>query len=278
MNQENKTWESVKQAYLKQVEAAIKAAGHSKPKEILDDVSAHLDQKFADLNPDNYSWENFQKIIIEMGPPSDYAELLGPEIVADGKKKRRNRLLAASLAVIFLVLVVWLSISFYTAPVTQDYFHKHFSENIAKLNIDTAKPAAVTAIFGEPRQYIWGQQTFHKWNLPIRYIMVYPDDFRVFISEDRIVEVRYEGPGTGYVWKDKLRVGSSLDDVISAIGEPNEIVEGNKNFFEDGVLYKDIEGRKGYCYYGRQSQRIRMFFTKYKIIALYVTRSDYKDR
>jgi hypothetical protein len=71
MNQENKTWESVKQSYLKQVEAAIKAAGHPKPQEILDDVSAHLELKFAELKPDDYSWENFQKIIIEMGPPSD---------------------------------------------------------------------------------------------------------------------------------------------------------------------------------------------------------------
>lgn len=76
MSQENKTWESVKQNYLQQVETAIKEAGHSKTQEILDDVQSHLEQKYSELAPDERTWENFQKIIIDMGPASDYAELL----------------------------------------------------------------------------------------------------------------------------------------------------------------------------------------------------------
>jgi hypothetical protein len=76
MSPENKTWESVKQNYLEQVEAALKTAYHSRTQEILDDVKSHIEQKFTDLAPDDRTWENFQKIIIDMGPASDYAELL----------------------------------------------------------------------------------------------------------------------------------------------------------------------------------------------------------
>lgn len=70
-------------------------------------------------------------------------------------------------------------------------------------------------------------------------------------------------------------MGSPLEEVLEAVGQPKETVEGQKNWFEDGVLYKDIEGRKGYCYYGRADQDVRFFFRSYKVIAIYETRSDY---
>lgn len=81
MSQENKTWESVKQSYLEQVEAALKTAGHPQSQEILENVSLHLEQKFTELASDEQTWENFQNIIDAMGPPSDYAELLGENTI-----------------------------------------------------------------------------------------------------------------------------------------------------------------------------------------------------
>jgi len=76
MTSENKTWESSKAEYLRQVEKALSSVKHPSKKEVLEDVCSHLDRRFAELKSDEQSWENFQAIITEMGPASDYAELL----------------------------------------------------------------------------------------------------------------------------------------------------------------------------------------------------------
>ena len=94
------------------------------------------------------------------------------------------------------------------------------------------------------------------------------------MRENEIVELRHER-GSEYVFRDELRCGSTLDEVFEVIGRPERTVEGESNMFEDGVLYKDIDGRKGHCYYARSDQDVRLWFLDYKIIAIYMTRSDY---
>jgi len=72
-------WTEVKTDYLKRVEEALSAARHPRSFEILADIGSHLDRRFAELEPPQQIWENFQKIATEMGPPSDYADLIGQE-------------------------------------------------------------------------------------------------------------------------------------------------------------------------------------------------------
>jgi hypothetical protein len=146
---------------------------------------------------------------------------------------------------------------------------------VAQINIDKATLGDIIRIFGEPQKYIWNNQTFTKDKLPERFIAMYPNGFNVFFASSRIVELRFEGGDCDYVFAGKIRIGSSLDEAIEAIGQPKNTVQGKPNAWQDGVLYKDIDGRKGYCYYGRQDKGVRMFFLEYKITALYVTRSDY---
>jgi hypothetical protein len=82
-NEDSLMWAEVKTDYLKRVEQALSAARHPRSFEILADVSNHLDSRFAELGPQNRNWENFQKITTEMGPPSEYAELIGQQPVSD---------------------------------------------------------------------------------------------------------------------------------------------------------------------------------------------------
>jgi hypothetical protein len=282
MTSESKTWESLKTEYLRQVEKALSSVENPRKKEVLEDVCSHLDRRFDELEPDQQTWENFQAIITEMGPASDYAELLEPDAVQRVRPVPLNYLLWIGLAVVVIIgtaiLLTW-AISDKPQPVILEEFRRDFPEKVAKIksNIDIASLEDVIRIFGEPVEYIWGNQTFQKKNLPRRYVVVYPGRFCVFISEDKIVEIRHEGPGTGYVWKGGLHVGSPLEEVLEVTGQPTEAVEGQKNLFEDGVLYKDIEGTKGYCYYARVDQNVRFFFWNYKVSALYETRSDYGE-
>ncbi len=152
---------------------------------------------------------------------------------------------------------------------------QNINAKVAQLDIDTATLDDVIRIFGEPEKYLWGSETFTKDNLPSRYIAAYPNRFQVVISGDRVTEIRHHE--TGYLFRGKLQVGSSLDEVLEVIGKPKQTVEGSLNKFKDGVLYKDIDGRKGLCYYASSAQSVRMFFANYKITALYITRSDFGE-
>lgn len=79
MTSKSKKWDSLKAEYLRQVEKALSSVKHPRSKDILEDVHHHLDRRFAELEPDQQTWENFQAIITEMGPASDYAEPLSEE-------------------------------------------------------------------------------------------------------------------------------------------------------------------------------------------------------
>ena len=92
-------WAEVKTDYLNRVEQALSAARHPRSFEILADVSGHLDRRFAELEPQNRNWENFQNITTEMGPPSEYVELVGQSQIPD-----KAGLSAGFLIVLVLVL------------------------------------------------------------------------------------------------------------------------------------------------------------------------------
>ncbi|NQV35328.1 MAG: PDZ domain-containing protein [Phycisphaeraceae bacterium] len=153
-------------------------------------------------------------------------------------------------------------------------FARLLPARIEQLDIDTASLGQVKAIFGKPAQYVWGKETFTEDTLPRQYILVYPSRFHIFMREDEIVEMRHE-EGSSYVFREELRCGSTLDEVFDLLGRPEKTVEGEKNEFVDGILYRDIAGRKGHCYYGRSDQNVRLWFSDYKIIAIYMTCSDY---
>jgi hypothetical protein len=112
-------WIEVKVDYLKRVEQALSAVRHPRSFEILADVSSHLDRRFAELETQNHNWENFQKIATEMGPPSEYAELVG------GKKTKWYLSSAVELISICLFLVM-VAVSAYFYPRMPEQIATHW--------------------------------------------------------------------------------------------------------------------------------------------------------
>ncbi|MGA2140526.1 MAG: tetratricopeptide repeat protein, partial [Verrucomicrobiia bacterium] len=135
----------------------------------------------------------------------------------------------------------------------------------------------VIRMLGEPGKYLWGDEqtgkpyVFTKNNLPEVYIAQYPHGVRVLVRNGKVVEFRSEDPGPGFSWRGNLHLGSSLDDVLQVLGPPTETVVGKPLAFAANVLYKDIDGANGYCYYSRPEQNVRLFFRNYKVVALYIT-------
>ncbi len=103
MTSESKTWDTLKTEYLRHVEKALSSVKHPRRKDILEDVTSHLDQRFAELEPRQQTWENFQAIITEMGPASDYAELLDPNAAPTGRNVSRKYLLWVGLAAVVVI-------------------------------------------------------------------------------------------------------------------------------------------------------------------------------
>lgn len=143
--------------------------------------------------------------------------------------------------------------------------------NIDQLDIENAGREDIVNLFGQPVSYSWGGDSFQESDLPNFYIMVYSKDFHIWLVGDKIVELRFYG---SFYEANGIRVGSELDQVLEILGQPEQTVEAGPINFEDKVLYKDVEGTEGYCYYERRDQNIRLFFTNYKVGAMYITRPD----
>jgi hypothetical protein len=143
---------------------------------------------------------------------------------------------------------------------------------VTQLDINTANLDDVIRIFGEPEKYLWSGKTFTKDNLPSIYIAAYySNSLHIVMGGNKIRELRFARQDTGYVYQDKLKIGSSLDEAIELLGKPTKTVQGKPNKFKDGVLYRDIDGRKGLCYYARADKNVRLFFVNYKVRSLYLT-------
>ena len=105
MNPENRQWQETKENYLKQIEKSLAQVGHPHHAEILANVREHLDNKYAELLPDQQNREGYQQIITEMGPPEEYAELLTENKVPQAKKTPGINLFLAIVFVIVLAAV-----------------------------------------------------------------------------------------------------------------------------------------------------------------------------
>ena len=198
-------------------------------------------------------------------------------IAQSEKSKIRNReqnmktkILLAVLIVGALCLVIGLPVWRATRP------PKFSMENIDSKIVQLSQPGTpankVIRVLGVPRKYVWENKTFRKGELPDTYAMVYPQNVSVVVSGGQVWELRAEGLSGGFTWHGKLHLGASLDDVLEALGPPDETVVGKPlDFSARDVLYKDYDGKTGYCYYARPDQHIRCFFMNYKVTALFIT-------
>ncbi len=110
MTSESKVWETLKGQYLNKVEKTLSSVKHPQMTEILEDVQSHLEQRFAELSPDEQTRKNLESIISEMGPAAEYAELLTSKAVPSNQKSRRKYLLYLSIAGIVAVIAILLAI------------------------------------------------------------------------------------------------------------------------------------------------------------------------
>jgi uncharacterized membrane protein len=122
-------WLDVKEAYLKQIEKYLAEVDHPRRPEILRDVHKHMEEKFMELPAEQRNWDNCQRIVTEMGPPEDYAELLTEdEAVEPNHKKTVNRKTVWILffTSIFIIIVAAVAISVLAYPKMPERMASHW--------------------------------------------------------------------------------------------------------------------------------------------------------
>jgi hypothetical protein len=102
MSSEYQQWQDVKENYLKLIEKNLAQVDHPQRSEILANVREHLDSKYAELSPEQKNWEGYQQIITEMGPPEEYAELLGED---NTQKVKTAPGINTFLAILFVIVL-----------------------------------------------------------------------------------------------------------------------------------------------------------------------------
>ncbi|MGA2093772.1 MAG: DUF4019 domain-containing protein [Sedimentisphaerales bacterium] len=104
INFQDKDWLRLREQYLKQIEEVLTESSQPNVESIVEDVRGHLDRRFAELSPMQRTWENYQAIITEMGPPSEYAELAGQKRDIPAKKILWG--FVVIVAVVLLLLII----------------------------------------------------------------------------------------------------------------------------------------------------------------------------
>jgi RNA polymerase sigma factor (sigma-70 family) len=147
---------------------------------------------------------------------------------------------------------------------------------IARLSKPGTTVREAVRVLGQPEKYASGTQTIDRDNLPESYQLVYSQGIQVWIRRGKVKELESLQPGPGFSYHGKLRLGSTLDEVLREVGPPSETISGQsaKSVLGEspggyaGVLYKDLDGLKGYSYYWRPDQNVRFIFRNNIVTAL----------
>lgn len=130
----------------------------------------------------------------------------------------------------------------------------------------------VIRLLGEPNGYRWGDQTFTKDHLPGRYLATCPNGLSVVLRSGSVREIRLDPGPAEYSFAGRLRIGSSLEEVLAVLGEPAKTVTGGELTYQDNVLYKDCPSNgRTITYYARSDRGVRIWMAGGTVSAIYLT-------
>lgn len=108
MKSVNQQWQQMRSEYLARIEQTLEDAPVQERRQILDEVSVHLDNRLSELTPDEQTWENMQQILTDMGPVEDYAALLEQKSELPKRLTKQSFTVWAIACIILAVLIGFL--------------------------------------------------------------------------------------------------------------------------------------------------------------------------
>jgi len=155
-------------------------------------------------------------------------------------------------------------------------FRKDINNKVGRLDLGLTTSKDIISIFGKPLFYRFRNRFLVEENLPDTYFMFYPDGFRVLIIKGHVERLEFHNPG--YIFRNAIQVGSTLEEVTDTVGRPKKTIDGctdvnaQKGILEEGVMYNNLYGNYGMDYYAPYSQGVEIHFRNNKVSSLYLTK------
>lgn len=111
MTNPTQQWQQIHDEYLTKVQNVLAGAPQNEKQQILDDIKVHLKERYNELSEDEKTWESFQKIIIDLGPVEDYADLLEEKSMLSKQSPKKSSLVWSIIGGLLLFGVFYLIIS-----------------------------------------------------------------------------------------------------------------------------------------------------------------------
>jgi hypothetical protein len=150
---------------------------------------------------------------------------------------------------------------------------KDLAARIDKLAVGSTTRQDVIALFGEPLSYVRGKDHFDASNLPSRFVMFYPGNVQVWVSDDRVQSIMIVTPG--YLFRGAIQVGASKEEVFKVLEPPRKTMEIAGNFdirkvTENPVFFQDSGGEVGNGYYRNAPEGVGLYFRQGKVMQIYL--------
>jgi RNA polymerase sigma factor (sigma-70 family) len=154
--------------------------------------------------------------------------------------------------------------------------HESLDDKIAELSIPGTTLKEAISVLGTPRRYWFGAKTLDKNHLPAAFLVTFPHGIQAFVWKNLVR--KWEAVGKPGFSVNGLHFGSTLDDVLAAVGPPTEIVtNGNGSELAGrsvggygGIFYQDMDGKPGFDYYWRPDQNLRFIFRQEKVTEIVI--------
>ena len=106
MSNDKQTWDVLAGGYIRKVEKTLATVDHPRKQDVIADLRSHLEDCYANTDPEQRTEDHFKALLGEMDPPESYAELLVPATGAAPAKWYRRRIFRYVVAIVLLVLCV----------------------------------------------------------------------------------------------------------------------------------------------------------------------------
>jgi len=192
-------------------------------------------------------------------------------------KKMSIMLISITAVAVFLIAIILVFVRGEYQIVKKSELNRIVQNKQSDIKAEKTDREYVISIMGEPKNYIWGEDTFHIEDLPSHYIMDYGNSNMACIYNGILSETRVHSPGD-FTEFNGIKLGDTIDEVIEKIGKPIRIADGEELNFEENVLFlhysyseQGIISSSPYSYYSVPEKNVRMFFNNDKVHALYNT-------
>ena len=145
---------------------------------------------------------------------------------------------------------------------------KDLVAGIGQLDVGIATLQEVLARLGVPLSYVLANKDLDANDLPSQFAMIYPSDVQVIIVDDRVRRISIFRPG--YLFRETIQVGTSMEEVFKVLGPPQRKVDGAsyadvRRINEDNILFDRLGGVAGNSLYRHKAEGVALRFRQGRV-------------